>query len=211
MEKEAFRSYLDKNKLQIEAICDAAVELHDSVGQYYDGTKPYGFHLKMAATLAERYGWQVIAAEDDIVPVIFGAYYHDSIEDARYSYNDVKRKALEFMNEEQAHLAAEIVYALTNEKGRTRAERANDKYYAGIRQTPYAPFVKMCDRFANMSYSTSQSKNYMNKSMLKLYAKEWHHFKDSLMVENGDKRFSIPTEMLNEIERVIELGHDCQS
>ena len=46
------------------------------------------------------------------------------------------------MTNEQCITAAEIVYALTNDKGRTRKERAGEHYYAGIRETPYAPFVK---------------------------------------------------------------------
>ena len=47
----------------------------------------------------------------------------------------------------------EIVYALTNEKGRNRGERANDLYYQGIRQTKFASFIKMCDRLGNIQYT----------------------------------------------------------
>jgi len=68
------------------------------------------------------------------VPLFFGGYYHDSIEDARLTYNDVMKVARNMMTEEQALMATEIVYALTNEKGRTRAERAGEKYYQGIRE-----------------------------------------------------------------------------
>ena len=78
--------------------------------------------------------------------MFFGAYYHDSIEDARLTYNDVIRIAKRWMDDEQALIATEIVYALTNDKGRTRAERAGEKYYQGIRETAFAPFVKLSDR-----------------------------------------------------------------
>ncbi len=62
---------------------------------------------------------------------------------------------------------ADIIYALTNEKGRNRAERGNDKYYEGIRNTPGAIFVKLCDRIANVQYSK------MTKSrMFEMYKKE---------------------------------------
>ena len=36
---------------------------------------------------------------------MFGAYFHDSIEDARLTYNDVHKIALEYMNEDQAIIA----------------------------------------------------------------------------------------------------------
>ena len=60
------------------------------------------------------------------------------------------------LDEAQAFMAAEIVYALTNEKGRTRAERAGVKYYEGIRAVPYAPMVKLADRMANVRFSLRQ-------------------------------------------------------
>ena len=54
-------------------------------------------------------------------------------------------------------VSTEIAYALTNEKGRTRAERANEKYYEGIRSTKYAPMVKYADRIANLRFSVMNS------------------------------------------------------
>ena len=66
-----------------------------------------------------------------------------------------------------SHLATEIVYALTNEKGRNRHERANEKYYAGIRDTMYAPLVKACDRLANYNYAKET-----HSRMVSCYEKE---------------------------------------
>ena len=52
-------------------------------------------------------------------------------------------------------------------KGKNRKERANDKYYEGIRNTDGAIFVKLCDRIANVQYSK------MTKSrMFEMYKKE---------------------------------------
>jgi hypothetical protein len=48
--------------------------------------------------------------------------------------------------------AADIIYAVTNDKGKNRKERAGVKYYEGIRKTPGAVFVKLCDRIANVQY-----------------------------------------------------------
>jgi (p)ppGpp synthase/HD superfamily hydrolase len=91
--------------------------------------------------------------------VLMAAWGHDLIEDTRVSYNDVKNH----LGQE----AADIIYALTNEKGKNRKERANDKYYEGIRNTPGAVFVKLCDRIANVQYSK------MTKSrMFEMYKNE---------------------------------------
>lgn len=75
-------------------------------------------------------------------------------------------------------MIAELAYACTNEKGRTRQERANDKYYEGIRNTKYATFVKLCDRIANVEYSLS-TKN----RMFDMYKKEQKHFRDMLYTD----------------------------
>jgi len=92
---------------------------------------------------------------------------HDTIEDTRASYNDVVK-----------HLgqdAADIVYAVTNEKGKNRSERANEKYYAGIVARPGAVFVKLCDRIANVQYG-----KMTGSSMYEKYRKENDHFVQSL-------------------------------
>jgi (p)ppGpp synthase/HD superfamily hydrolase len=104
------------------------------------------------------------------------AWGHDLIEDCRVSYNDVKNQ----LGQE----AADIVYAVSNEKGKNRVERANDKYYEGIRNTPGAVFVKLCDRIANVQYSK------MTKSrMFEMYKKE----NDEFVVQLGwDRKESHP-------------------
>lgn len=108
--------------------------------------------------------------------VLSACWCHDTIEDTRVTYNDVKMATcLE---------VAEIVYALTNEKGKTRKERANEKYYSGIRNTPYATFVKLCDRIANVQYSMSQ-----RSRMLEMYRKETPDFINTLYDEKYDEMF----------------------
>jgi (p)ppGpp synthase/HD superfamily hydrolase len=104
---------------------------------------------------------------------------HDLIEDCRVSYNDVKNH----LGQE----AADIVYAVTNEKGKNRSERANDKYYEGIRNTPGAVFVKLCDRIANVQYSK------MTKSrMFEMYRKENDNFMTKLGYEfNNSHEYSV--------------------
>jgi len=101
---------------------------------------------------------------------------HDVIEDCRQTYPDVKENTNENV--------ANIVYALTNEKGKTREERANDKYYEGIRETPYATFVKLCDRMANLDYSKRKS-----PKMTKVYLKDMSNFIKKIYDPKYDEMF----------------------
>lgn len=197
-------SYLEAHTQLFEAIRKEAWDLHKNVGQFYDNTLPYGHHLSMVADMAKKYLDIILAKEEDIVPIVFAAYFHDSIEDARQSYNDVTKTAKKYMNDEQAFMAAEIVFALTNEKGRTRKERANNHYYEGIRNTPYAPFVKLCDRMANVTYSISGNSK-LNNRMHEVYRSEWPLFIEKITSEQKDLCFQLPKEMIDDAEKLIMM------
>lgn len=143
-------------------------EQHRKTNHFYDEFLPYEFHLRMSANVANDFmelelGKHDGDAEEESRILIISAYGHDLIEDTRVSYNDVK-KAL-------GSDPADIIYALTNEKGKNRAERGNEKYYKGIRETRGAVFVKLCDRIANVQYSK------MTKSgQFEMYRKETPEF-----------------------------------
>ena len=206
MERESFEALCISHQESLEQIRLAAHRLHESVNQFYDGDKPYGYHLDMVAKEVYAYGHLVLVGEADLLPLFMGAWFHDSIEDVRVSYNDVKKIALKFgLTQEQAFMASEIVYALTNEKGRNRKERAGKRYYEGIRNTPYAPFVKMCDRMANIRYSCG-SYNMRNLRMAKVYEDEMPYFTRAITVETDDIRFSVPETMVDDAWGVMAKG-----
>lgn len=98
--------------------------------------------------------------------VIASCWLHDSIEDGRLTFNDIKKQT----NEE----VAEIVYRLSNYKGKTRDERANDEYYEKIKECSLALFVKLCDRIANVEDSLESD------NMFEKYKKEYPKFKEKL-------------------------------
>jgi (p)ppGpp synthase/HD superfamily hydrolase len=112
----------------------------------------------------------------EYIEVQLACYGHDLIEDTRVSYNDVKEALGEY--------AADIVYAVSNEKGKTRKERANEKYYEGIRNTSGATFVKLCDRIANVQYSKLTKSNMFEK-----YKTENQQFAKSLYNEDYQPMF----------------------
>lgn len=203
MTRKEFQKYVGKYTKVIEEIKLSAHQLHEHVNQTYDKVHPYGFHLDMVAASVYKYGHEVCDAEQDVLPMFFGAYYHDCMEDARQTYNDVMRIARKWLNEEQALMATEIVYALTNDKGRTREERAGEKYYQGIRETPYAPFVKLADRLANITYSFTQS-NEANAHMKGVYQEELPHFLEAIIVDSNDPRFSLPPTIIADLKDTVE-------
>ena len=191
MDKKEFNQYIctlaeAENKIQ-----EISAKVHEDVNQHYD-EHPYFYHLNKVATNVIEFVPEIITKKEDILPVLFGAYFHDSIEDARLTYNDVKKIAEKYMGEEQAFLAVEIVYALTNEKGRNRHERANDKYYEGIRAIPYAPLVKACDRLSNYEFAKATQSR-----MVKMYEKEMDEFIFKLTTfGEKDIRFTLPSELI---------------
>lgn len=166
------------------------IEQHRNTNHYYDTYLPYEFHLRMVGNVAEDFIDLTPNTNDGEISfrdsIMLAAYGHDLIEDTRVSYNDVK-----------THLgqqAADIVYALTNEKGKNRKERANIKYYQGIRETPGAVFVKLCDRIANVQYSK------MTKSrMFEMYSKENENFEKMLGRHTDNKNLEPMFEYLEKL------------
>ena len=203
MTQQDFQDLLKRYAPQIEKIRQSAHELHRSVNQTYGDGLPYGYHLDMVTDGVTRFGHLVCVREADVLPLLFGSYYHDSIEDARLTYNDVMHIARTMLTEEQALMATEIVYALTNDKGRTRAERAGEKYYKGIRETPYATFVKLCDRLANVTYTCSVDCGKSGFRMKETYKSEMQHFLSALKAEDDDPRKQLPYEVVLAMAEVL--------
>jgi (p)ppGpp synthase/HD superfamily hydrolase len=121
-----------------------AHEQHARVNQMYHD-KPYVWHLDMVVEVAVHYIHLI--PEEDREEVMAGCRVHDTIEDTGITYNDVKKATNE--------VVAEYAFALQNEKGRTRKERAPAKYYEEMKAYKHAAFIKLCDRLANAKFSQS--------------------------------------------------------
>ena len=155
-----------KEFLSIDEIAkDYAIRRHRAVNHYYDSTHEYSFHLEMTINVAKRFIHLI--PELDRKEVLGGCWVHDVIEDTRESFNNVKK--------ETNKTIAEYAFACTNEKGKTRKERANKKYYDGIKCYKHASFIKLCDRIANVQFSKS-----ISSSMFEMYKKEFEDFYTNL-------------------------------
>lgn len=175
---------LETPKIMDSKIIAFAIEAHQKVNHLYD-IKPYSVHLALTASYAQKY--------IDLVPepyqsvVIDACWLHDTIEDTRMTYNDI----CAVTNTK----VADIVYAVTNEKGKTRKDRANEKYYEGIKECDFATFVKLCDRLANAKYSADT-----DSRMKQVYISENENFINSL-IDNNNKL--IYSQMIAELNSIL--------
>lgn len=153
----------------IKAAINAATKGHNDTNHMY-GDASYTIHLAHVVDVAYRFIHNIPI--EDRPYVIAACWLHDSIEDARMSYNDVKKVT--------NTRVAEMVRAVTNyTRGRNRAERMPDYIYKEILTTDHAAFVKFCDRIANIEYSGKSE----------MYEKEHNHFKVMLWTDRYPNMF----------------------
>lgn len=168
-------------------------EKHENVNQMYDSIYPYSFHLEMVKNIVlqnmysfwydnNKKDYDGYSCDMYIVVLLMSAVEHDLIEDTRMTYNDVLKFNKEMLDNTDydgyATIITETVYALTDEKGRNRKERHNEEYWSTLKEDRFAPFVKICDRYANMFYSKYLSTN--SSSMLDKYIKEINEMERNL-------------------------------
>lgn len=177
-----------KKKTNLEKIKDYAFKCHANVNHKYD-KKPYSVHLDMVYFFANQFINLIDKNYQEYV--LCACYTHDVIEDCRETYNDVKKTC--------GYEIAEITYALSNEKGKTRKEIANKKYYKGIRKNDNFIFVKLCDRLANINYSMETKSNMLTK-----YRDEHKDFKRKLYKNKFKTMFELMELKLNYSENKYE-------
>jgi len=143
--------------------------------QKYDGM-PYSRHLKYTEKQGLRFLYEYdnifSEYEKDIIKLSLPA--HDLMEDARMTYNNISNVLQQMLyhnmalgsegdTHKMADSVADIIYCVTDEKGRNRKERKNDKYYEELKQNRLAVFVKLADIAANRMYSKLSGSTMYNK------------------------------------------------
>lgn len=106
--------------------------------------------------------------------ILIACILHDVVEDTDVTIEEVRST---FGNR-----VADMVFAVTNEKGPTRKERFA-KTYPKIRKTPDAIIVKLCDRLANfescLGFRLTKDRTRIH-SLYKRYKREHIGFKEAL-------------------------------
>jgi len=135
-----------------------AISATQETNHKYDG-REYIVHLALTRDIAERFKYLI--PEEEREDVFCAVWAHDLIEDNRKTYNDVKAVLGETV--------ADYVYAVTDEKGKTRADRQNDKFYTELLANKYASLIKLFDRMANIEYGRYYQTNPSNTKMIDGY------------------------------------------
>jgi len=170
-----------------------AYKKHDvDCNQKYNGNLPYSFHLGIVESHVEKYG-EILSfgrsseteMKSEHMMAIMGAIGHDLIEDARVTYNDLEHKV--------GKNVANIIYCLTDEKGRNRNERHSDIYFEELAKNEIAVFVKLCDIISNVKFSL-----LTNSSMYNKYRKEYPYLKEKLY----NNRFDV---LFTDLEKLLKL------
>ena len=133
-----------------------AIKCHGN--QTYDGVFPYEKHLDDVVDVLKRYN--LVTPE-----MLCAAYLHDSIEDGSLSYNKIKTHF--------GFVVAEMVYSVTDEMGRNRAEKKR-KTLPKTAQNPKGIKLKLGDRIANIEHG----------GKVGMYKSEFPEFKKWLFIED---------------------------
>ena len=166
---------------------------HDVVcNQKYANVLPYSFHLGSVEAQFNKFERLLpcdLAINNNTNDTFFRAacIAHDAIEDARLTHADIVEAVRKYLGGSftDCLMVADIVFCVTDEKGKIRGERKNDKYYAELKKNKYAIFIKLADLAANTLFS-----KLTGSSMYDKYKKEWPDFKEKLYVEEYEEFFN---------------------
>lgn len=159
-----------------------AIEAHKN--QLY-GKLPYHAHLTYVVMTALRFIHNIEQKLQE--EVIQSCWLHDTNEDSGITYGEIKKHFGEFV--------ANVVYAVTNEKGKDRREKF-ERTMPSLSKNRHAVFVKLCDKIANTSYSKMES-----SSMYDAYVSEYKQFKKFLYVKGEYE------DMWNELDNISVVVH----
>lgn len=163
-----------------------ALQAHES--QKY-GDYPYSKHLNDVYNILVSFGF-------DYEEIFVVAWLHDTIEDTHVTYEDIY--------EDFGKEIADLVYLVTDKRGKSRSER-HQKTYPDIAESPVATAVKSADRLANMTNSQHEK-----EKMFFMYEKEYPYFKETLMKNLNDEYFAGVSRgvflMFDLMDRIIERG-----
>lgn len=164
-------------------------ELHhedQTYGSYY-----YTRHLQDVTKVLLNFGY---AAPELLVAAIL----HDTLEDTGLAYNEIRDRF--------GLIVAELVYAVTDERGRNRKER-HAKTYPKIAAFSTAITLKLADRIANVEFCLRKDADdtEREKSKFDMYKKEHAEFRLALYDHGG------PSEMWDYLESLMTRTPDGQS
>lgn len=178
------------SELIFKNLREIACKQYNDANCRYDNNE-YIYHIDMVINFLTKY-ILVFKNSKDAENTLIAALYHDSIEDAKQSYNDI----LEIIGKD----AADIVLAVTD----VSAENRLMKHLLTMGKTVMnyrAIILKMCDILANAMYSKSHG-----SSMYKKYVEEYAYrkpiFKKALAWYKHELNQDILKELWDELDKI---------
>lgn len=150
-------------------------------GEQRYGDKPYVSHLDAVVDVLREFGYFQTT-------LIAAAYLHDTIEDTLETHDSL---VVEF-----GPLIADLVWLVTDQPGKNRAER-HQRTYPLLAMEPMAVTLKLADRIANVRASAIS-----DPSLLSMYRREYGEFQKHLR-SNRDGRHA---PMWDELDRLLTGG-----
>lgn len=178
----------------LEANLNIILKAKEFAYKYHEGDKygdlPYTFHLNQVYVILLSFGIR----NTDILAT---AWLHDVIEDTECTYEDVK---LYF-----GETIADMVYLLTDKRGKNRAER-HQKTYPALACDSTACCVKLADRIANWSFSQLENSS-RGKNKFKMYFNEYEYFRKTLC--SKDEKSETILRMWVALDNIYTEEHFC--
>lgn len=160
----------------------------------YDNNE-YIYHIDMVINFLTKY-ILVFKNSKDAENTLIAALYHDSIEDAKQSYNDI----LEIIGKD----AADVVLAVTD----VLAENRLMKHLLTMGKTVMnyrAIILKMCDILANVTYSKASG-----SSMYKKYVEEYQYRKPIFKKALSWYKSEFDQEILDSLWKALDEAHEVK-
>ncbi len=161
-----------------------AIRKHINTNYSFNG-EPYEVYLQMIYDVAEKY--KHLIKEDgtkNTMNIIYSScWLYGLMEYCRTPYHEIKSV---FGSD-----IADIVYALTPNKWKSRKDRFNHRYYKEIRETLHADYVKLCITIADVKYYNKNNKGFFNN-----FRKGYKYFKQKLFSPQLSKMFEDLEELL---------------
>ncbi len=153
------------------------------------GDKPYFFHLQDVLKITQDLS--IIYLPEKLHILTAAAALHDVMEDTETNFVQL----VDLFGVE----VADIVYAVTDELGRNRAER-KAKTYPKIKANRLAVLIKLAHRISNVRHALTN-----NESMLSMYRSEHQQFVEELMIPG---EYELGWTQLDKLIRIAQCNQE---
>ena len=206
MEEKTFENVWSKYAGEIQDMMDKSHALRSHVNLNLDDISHNTCPVRFVVEEVRRYAAQVVQQADDVLPLVFAACFHDALVNLRMNYVELVDLAKTEMGEQQAEMAADLVFALTPNKGKRRKECYNRDFYEALKATPYGPLMFLCIRLGQVRYM-AESDYRECCGELRFYDDEFPFLLRALEQNVEDARLTFPESLADTMFLVLSSSY----